>query len=125
MKEIVKMSYHDWLKMYKKDTKGGDTMNGKHTEGKWRVLDGAILSGKINKYGNWIIAGLDRVRTEEDEANLRLMAAAPELLAACKMALSALDNCALYTREGQIYAIPGNSKEQKQLSAVIAAAGRE
>jgi len=59
-------------------------MNEKFMSGPWTVCDGAILSEKLNAYGNWIICGLDRARTDEDEANLRLIAAAPELLAACR-----------------------------------------
>jgi hypothetical protein len=50
-----------------------------HTPGPWRVVDGAILSDQINTYGNWIVAGIERDRTDEDEANLRLIAAAPAL----------------------------------------------
>ena len=56
----------------------------KHTKGKWKALDGAILSEEINNYGNWIIVTCERERTAEDEANLRLIAAAPELLEALK-----------------------------------------
>ena len=56
------------------------------TQGKWEVSDGAVLSENINAYGNWIICSCDRERTQEDEDNLHLIAAAPELLAACKLA---------------------------------------
>ena len=56
----------------------------KHTPGPWRVLDGAILCKNVNQYGNWIVTGLNRERTAEDDANLLLMSAAPELLEALK-----------------------------------------
>ena len=56
----------------------------KHTPGPWRVLDGAILSRKLNDYGNYLVASLDREETAQDKANLALIAAAPELMAALK-----------------------------------------
>lgn len=49
----------------------------KHSEGLWQASDGAILSHTINDYGNFIICSCDRERTEQDEGNLRLAAAAP------------------------------------------------
>lgn len=61
-----------------------------YTKGKWEVVDGAILAENINDYGNWIIASCERDRTEEDEANLRLIAAAPDLLEACKGVLNTI-----------------------------------
>jgi hypothetical protein len=63
----------------------------KHTPGPWGVLDHAILSEKVNAYGNFWVAGFgrgDAQLTEEDHANARLIAAAPELLAACQRLLN-------------------------------------
>jgi hypothetical protein len=62
----------------------------KHTQGPWEVLDGAILSKDLNAYGNWIIATCNRERTAEDKVNLRLIAAAPEMLEALKFARTEL-----------------------------------
>jgi len=59
----------------------------KHTPGIWTNRDGAIICEHINDYGNFIIITLNRDRTSEDEANLKLMATAPELLKALKVAL--------------------------------------
>jgi hypothetical protein len=65
----------------------------KHTPGPWGVLDHAILSEKVNAYGNFWVAGFgrgDAQLTEEDHANARLIAAAPELLDGCNAALAYL-----------------------------------
>ncbi len=51
-----------------------------HTKGPWKVMDRAILSDKLNAYGNWIIAECNRELTDEDTANLTLVAACPDLL---------------------------------------------
>jgi len=62
----------------------------KHTPGPWHVLDGAVLCEGINAYGNWHICRFDRCEqpnTAEDNANARLIAAAPELLEACQAAV--------------------------------------
>lgn len=65
----------------------------KHTKGPWEVLDGAILCENVNQYGNFFIASVsrgDNSMTEEDKANARLIAAAPDLLTACREALDEL-----------------------------------
>lgn len=66
-------------------------MNTNHSPGPWKVMDGAIQCETINDYGNFIVASCDRERTPQDEANLRLAAAAPDLLSAIKEMLKALD----------------------------------
>jgi hypothetical protein len=63
----------------------------KHTAGPWKVSDGAVLSDKLNAYGNWIVVSCERERTEEDEANLKLIAASPDMLAALKEAVKTLE----------------------------------
>lgn len=68
---------------------GGDTMTTEHTPGPWRILDHSILCDNVNAYGNFHIASFDRCDerlTEEDHANARLIAAAPDLLEACERA---------------------------------------
>ena len=70
------------------------TEAGQHTQGPWKVLDGSILCEQVNAYGNFHIASFDRgdhQLTDEDEANARLIAAAPGLLAACRIILDAAD----------------------------------
>lgn len=64
-----------------------------HTPGPWENIDNmnetgdiSILCGKVNAYGNYHVASISRGPvehlTEEDKANARLIAAAPELLEA-------------------------------------------
>ena len=48
-----------------------------------------------------------------------------KLKKACEMALSAIDNCALYTREGELYALPGASREQAQIAEALETANEE
>lgn len=92
----------------------------KHTPGPWSILDGAILSDKINAYGNFHIARFDRgddPNTAEDYANARLIAAAPDLLEACKK----------YVGELEIDDIGQRDMEgaEKAIRAAIAAAESE
>jgi hypothetical protein len=58
-----------------------------HTPAPWKTLDGAIVSDAINDYGNFIVADIRRERTTQDEANLHLIAAAPDMLSALNNAL--------------------------------------
>lgn len=62
----------------------------KHTPDPWTadLNEGMILSKCINEYGNFIVTHIARDLTNEDKSNVQLMAAAPELLEACKIALS-------------------------------------
>lgn len=57
-------------------------MNTKPTPGPWKALDGAILSETLNHYGNFVVCDCRRELTPQDVANLRLIAAAPDLLEA-------------------------------------------
>ena len=70
-------------------------MNSKHTPGPW-VEDGQTGSvwqgpGPVDRKNGLRIAVVDisTDRAEEDRANARLIAAAPELLAACKVLVDA------------------------------------
>lgn len=66
-----------------------------HTPGPWTSNeDGQIQSKELNNYGNWIVATIGRPMSEQDHANARLIAAAPELLEACKAAIKEIKNCA-------------------------------
>ena len=62
----------------------------KHTPGPWRASELGVLSDKLTSYGNWYVCSLIDPDNEEHKANARLIAAAPELLAACKKALEAI-----------------------------------
>lgn len=59
-----------------------------YTPGPWRVADEQIQCEKPNQYGNFIVVTCQRELTVEDVANLHLIAAAPELLEACRQALN-------------------------------------
>lgn len=71
--------------------------NAKHTPGPWRVQKTLgckdITSDERDEYGNKSLICTTAGREErEDRANARLIAAAPELLAACKQALACLNH---------------------------------
>ena len=56
----------------------------KATPGPWKFLDGAILSEKINSYGNFVVAaGLER--NDADKANAELIRRAPMLEEAAEL----------------------------------------
>lgn len=68
----------------------------KHTQGPWEVACGAVYVAPAGDYDmNIRIAKMDRdePRTSptERDRNARLIATAPELLAACKEVLNAID----------------------------------
>jgi hypothetical protein len=68
-----------------------NTTKATHTPGPWSVLDGAIVSEKLNDYGNFIVCAIQRELTEQDRANLSLIASAPELLEEAKDDLAAFE----------------------------------
>lgn len=76
----------------------------KHTTNQWRVMDGAILSDKINDYGNFIVVSCERERTAQDDKNLALIAAAPELKEMLSLAVCYVDNEEV---KNQIYRLLG------------------
>jgi hypothetical protein len=70
-------------------------MKAQHTPGNWTltlegsVVHGTLIQGKTKHGGEFTIAELHtRQGTKETKANARLIAACPELLAACKRALT-------------------------------------
>jgi hypothetical protein len=105
----------------------------KHTAGRWKIDDeqpamekGAVLFRILSDEGKWIAdlcEASDRpdlrargwTPVAEAEANARLIAASPALLAACKAFLAKLEgtNAVLLDREGDT---------AKQIRAAIAAA---
>mgnify|MGYP001607014281 CR=1 FL=1 len=60
-------------------------MTTKHTAGPWKIEDGEILPGDG-------VVSLGTVYGVECAANARLIAAAPELLAACLFAIRCIDH---------------------------------
>ncbi len=70
----------------------------KHTPGPWKALSQHYRNGQTLTEGNhwWVegphgTIGMDERTCESAEKNARLMAAAPDLYAACKAALPHLD----------------------------------
>ena len=72
----------------------------KHTPGPWHVIEGdewtSDIATNTPEQGIWTVASANK-RRDEFEANKRLIAAAPELLAACEKALDEIgDDSPLY-----------------------------
>jgi hypothetical protein len=68
-------------------------MNAKPTPGPWTIKEpGYVRAGEPNFYVGYIYSNElhSRISLEEGKANQRLIAAAPDLLEACKMALERL-----------------------------------
>jgi len=62
-----------------------------HTPGPWTATEGGVFSQHLNGHGNFYVAALpfhSEEPTPSDKANLALIAAAPELLAALERILS-------------------------------------
>ncbi len=83
-----------------KNLSGFEPMNAKHTQGKWFIVDNNFVY-TLNKNGHnrftaLLQAGRDDnnnfINKEELKANAQLIAAAPELLEACKYVLIKLEN---------------------------------
>ena len=68
----------------------------KHTPGPWRVDDGRILGNEPSVENDDVlicdVASNNEALTDFDEANARLIAAAPDLLLACQAALALLED---------------------------------
>ena len=61
-----------------------------HTPGPWKAIAAAVYAGR--PLSTVVVSGdHGRLSADEAEANARLIAAAPELLEACKQMLAALD----------------------------------
>lgn len=89
--------------------------NTQHTPGPWHISGGPISVHKYRHYD--IIGGISLVATtailsgsqhtaEESSANARLIAAAPDLLAALKFCATVLSDCVLFPErddENQAY----------------------
>jgi hypothetical protein len=74
----------------------------KHTQGEWTREDNSIVGQRyVCELSDWhiVAAGgqydaINQALTEERDANARLIAAAPELLEACKAVLPYIENVA-------------------------------
>ncbi len=83
-------------------------MEAKHTKGEWKAQGNYI--GLIDKNGNNIpvrithVLGGEKVTPEEDEANAKLMAAAPDLLEVAKASLSMLEQTLSYRENNKLTA---------------------
>lgn len=92
------------------------TENAKHTPGPWRIYhNSGYNQGHYNGYLQTdILAGSDLIKIRQSvagntfpqlAANARLIAAAPDLLEACKRALAVLEKepaCQIYSAHAQI-----------------------
>lgn len=65
----------------------------KHTAGPWKAGECCIWSETRNQEGIYIAGTKMGINTEEQTANARLIAAAPELLEACKHIVNRAKEC--------------------------------
>ncbi len=65
-------------------------ISNKHTPGPWKLSANQFVKGSIYGSDSYLIASVS-IGQSEYEANAKLIAAAPELLAACEMALPYLE----------------------------------
>lgn len=56
-------------------------MSQKHTPGPWEKVELGVISNKITTYGNYYVHATVDTENEELEANAKLIAAAPDMLA--------------------------------------------
>ena len=103
-------------------------MSAKHTLGPWKlsapgnkITGGGITIAHVYGHSPETRRATDRSATTEDAANARLIAGAPELLAASQNALNVL--AALAT--GQLSGIGRDSAAMQELRAAIARATGE
>lgn len=92
----------------------------KHTPGPWEYESGSIWSDLAGRIGR---ADRDNPTTcpTERDANARLMAASPELLAACELALRILDRDGLQHIRGEAW----TDGERERLELAVAKAKGE
>ena len=62
-------------------------MTTNHTPGPWAAVEHGVICEKCTSHGNFYVCGLIDPDNDEDKANARLIAAAPELLEALKSVL--------------------------------------
>ena len=68
-----------------------------YTPGPWEAIGSKIIRGKMAIAAQWIArTDLVGTRDAENEANARLIAAAPDLLEALQNTMAALGNCLLH-----------------------------
>ena len=57
------------------------TIKATHTPGPWKPVEAGVLAENLTSYGNWYVCAIIDPDNEEHKANMRLIAAAPDLLA--------------------------------------------
>lgn len=97
----------------------------KHTPGPWAVMpplgpgDMAVQSAHVNAGGNFYVAVLPNSPHEESDANAHLIAAAPDLLAACKGLTKHVGELGRLTRAIDLTIHPNARNLVAALTAVI------
>jgi len=70
--------------------------NSKHTPGPWMAAEMGVIANGLTTHGNFYVCSLIDPNNEEDKANARLIAAAPDMLEALKLAYGRIkhdDDC--------------------------------
>ena len=103
---------------------------GAHTPGPWKLRrgsDGAEYGSIVGSDGNLVATTGYRcaVGSDEDDANARLIAAAPDLLASCREAMKWPEEDEFGNAIDEAYATPGYRAFRRRLrEAVAKASGR-
>ena len=67
------------------------TIKATHTPGPWKAAEAGVLAENLTSYGNWYVCSIIDPDNEEHKANMRLIAATPDLLAVCVDWLADID----------------------------------
>ncbi len=63
-----------------------------HTKGPWKACEHGVIADTITSHGNFYVASAIDPENAEDKANMLLLAAAPDLLAACEASIVLIKN---------------------------------
>ena len=120
------MSGSDTMNEENKHTTGNKPMTTKHTHGPWyRSIDDSSFDEPriIDDQNRFImrLSGMDMNR-DQDQANVRLVAAAPDLLNACKQLIEHLDSLPDDTEKCRHLKLALNNRAGDLMLAAIAKA---
>ena len=90
----------------------------KHTPGPWEIQEHGYIAGNKGRGNGRIIARTlkNQLDDHDEEANARLIAAAPELLAYCTMLIQVLENL---EEEGAIYIPDRDARLLRKIHSTI------